>query len=85
MVDRRGHPRLALEALAEVGVGGVLGRDQLQRDRAPERQLRRPVDDAHAAAAGDRLDAAPGNMSALEHIGHAFKCDERDRRSGIGN
>jgi hypothetical protein len=36
VIDRRGHPRLALEALAEVAVGGVLGRDQLQRDGAAE-------------------------------------------------
>ena len=70
VIDRRRHPRLALEALAEVAVGGVLGRDQLERDRAPQRELGGAVDDAHPAAAGDRLDPAARDMSAFEHIGH---------------
>ena len=34
VLDRRGQLRLALEALAEVRVGGELGGDQLQRDGA---------------------------------------------------
>jgi hypothetical protein len=70
MVDRRGHARLALEALAEAGVARSLGRDQLDRDGAAERKLRRAVHDAHAAAAGDRLDAAAGDLGAWEQIGH---------------
>ena len=76
MIDRRRHPRLALEALAEARVGRVLGGDQLQRDRAPERELGGAVDDAHAAAAGDRLDPAARDMSAFEDVGHASQCDE---------
>ncbi len=57
VVDQRGQPRLALEALAEGGIGGAIGRDQLERDRPVEVELDRPVDDAHAAAPRDRLDA----------------------------
>ena len=79
MIDRRGHPRLALEALAEARVGGVLGGDQLQRDRAPERELGGAVDDAHATASGDRLDPAARDMSAFEDVGHASQCDEPRR------
>ena len=66
VVDRRGDARLALEALAEAGVARAVGRDQLDRDGAAERELRRAIDDAHAAAAGDRLDAAAGDLRRLE-------------------
>ena len=70
VVDRRGHARLALEALAEAGVGGAVRDDQLDGHRPAERELRRAVHDAHAAAAGDRLDAAAGDLGAWEQIGH---------------
>ena len=70
VVDRGGDPRLALEALAEAGVAGAVGGDELEGDGPAERQLRRPVDDAHAAAAGDRLDAAAGELGAWKQIGH---------------
>ena len=56
VVERRGDLRLALEALAELGVLGQLGGDQLERDRAVQREVDGAVDDAHAAAAGHRLD-----------------------------
>ena len=82
VIDRRRHPRLALEALAEVAVGGVLGRDQLERDRASQRDLGRAVDDAHAAAAGDRLDTAARDMSALEHVGHPSMLTRMSPTSG---
>ena len=70
VVDRRRDPRLALEALAEARVPRPVGGDQLEGDRAPQRELGRPVDDAHAAAAGDRLDAAAGELGAWEQVGH---------------
>ena len=54
VLDRGGQPRLALEALAEHRVLRALGRDQLDRHRALERQLGGAVDDAHATAP-DRL------------------------------
>ena len=70
VVDRRGHARLALEALAEAGVARAVRGDQLDRDGAAERELGRAVDDAHAAAPGDRLDAAAGDLGAWEQVGH---------------
>ena len=70
VVDRRGDARLALEALAEAGVAGAVRGDELERDRPAERELGRAVDDAHAAAAGDRLDATAGEDGAWEQIGH---------------
>ena len=79
VVDRGGDARLALEALAEAGVAGPLRRDQLDRDGAAERELRRAVDDAHATATGDRLDAATGDLGAWEEIGHASDCDAGGR------
>ena len=42
----------------------VLGQDELERDRALERELLGPVDDAHVAVADDLLDAAPGEDRA---------------------
>ena len=65
VVDRRRHARLAAEALAKLGVAGEVGGDDLQRDRALEVELQRAVDDAHAAAADDRLDPAAGEDVAF--------------------
>ena len=79
MVDRRRDARLALEALAEAGIARPLGGDQLDGDGPAERQLGRAVDDAHAAAAGDRLDAAAGDLGAWEQIGHTADCDAAQR------
>jgi hypothetical protein len=70
VVDRRGQPRLALEALAERRVRGAVGGDQLQRDRPAEAKLRRAVDDAHAAGAEQLLDAAAGELRSGGQVGH---------------
>ena len=51
MVERRHRARLALEATAAVGVAGHVGRQDLERDVAPEARVTRPVDLAHAAGA----------------------------------
>ena len=75
VVDRGRHPDLAAEALGEVAVGDALGRDDLQRDAARERELRRAVHDAHAAAARHRLDAAAGEALTGQQVVHATKCD----------
>ena len=69
MVDGRGQAGLTLEALAQLGIGGAVGGDELQRDRAPEAQVGRSVDDAHAAATEHAVDPAareliPGASSA---------------------
>ena len=70
MLDRRRRARLAHEARAEVGIAGQRGRDQLQRDRAVERELDGTVDHAHAAAAGDVDDAMAGEDVAGSQVGH---------------
>ena len=72
MVDRRGHARLALEALAELGVAGAVGGDDLQRDGAAQVELHGAVDDAHPAAGDDALDAAAAEDLAWGELGHAF-------------
>jgi len=56
MVERCGQPRLAQEALAEPNVLGELGGKQLQRHVPVEREVARPVHDAHPTAAQQRLD-----------------------------
>ena len=70
MVDRGGHPRLALEPLPERSSRARSGAEQLERDRAPEAQLGGPVHHAHAAAAGDRFDAAAGELVTWFELGH---------------
>ena len=61
MIDRRRQPRLGDEPLAEPRLTRALRRDELQRDRAPERFLDRLVDDAHPAASHLPQDAVPGD------------------------
>ena len=79
VLDLGGDLGLAAEALAEVLVGGQLGGDHLDGDRALEPQVGRAVHDAHAAAAGRRVDAVaaddqsrpPGRPSGLLAAGRA--------------
>jgi hypothetical protein len=70
VLERRGDPRLALEALAEVLVGREVRRDDLEGDRAVEREVRRPVDDAHPATPGDALDPVAADDVAGREVGH---------------
>jgi hypothetical protein len=74
VVDRRRELRLALEALAEARVVRALGRDQLERHGTLQHELRRAVDDAHAAAARDLLDAVAGDDGACD-VGGNHACD----------
>ena len=71
VVDRRRHARLAREALAELGVAGAVGGDDLQRDGPLQVELDGAVDDAHAAAGDDALDAAAAEQLAWGQLGHA--------------
>ena len=66
VVERRRDPRLAREPRPEGVVAREVRRDQLERDRAIEGDLSRPVYDAHAAAPGHCLDPVPGDARA-EH------------------
>ena len=70
MLDRGGHALLPLEALAELGIGGPIGRDELERHDAPAVELHGAVDDAHAPATGDRLDAVAAEHVAWRQRGH---------------
>src|SRR5215208_25208 len=75
MVERRGEARLAEETGAEALVLRQLRRDQLERHGALERQVCRPVDDAHAAATDQRLDPVAGESRARSE-----RCLHRLRR-----
>ena len=67
MVERRQHARLALEARQHVGPRAELGREQLDRDLAPEPAVARAVDLAHAAATEQAEDTVAGEpRSRLE-------------------
>ena len=64
----RGLP-LALEPLPEGAVAREVGGNQLERHRAPEGDLGRSIDNAHAATAGFRLDAVTGEGGAGRECG----------------
>src|SRR5262245_43317836 len=68
MVEAGREPRFAKEALAERLVVTQLRREQLQSDRALERQVLCPVDDAHPTVANQRLESvAPELRADLRH------------------
>ena len=60
--DRGGQSRLAPEPRAEFIPRRQPGRDDLQRNRPLEPEVPGAIDDAHAAAPGDRLDAVAGQL-----------------------
>src|SRR4028118_1632842 len=64
MLQRTGDPRLAVEALAEAGILGELGGDDLDRGTPAEVQVLGTVDQAHAAARDQLLDPVTGENSA---------------------
>ena len=64
VLERGGVLRLAQEALAEGVVLGQLGREQLQRNVPLQARVVRTVDDAHAAAADELLDAKAQELAA---------------------
>ena len=68
MVERGRDLRLAEEALAEALVLGELGRDDLERDLAPETLLLGTVDGAHPPSADERFDLIAGDRrSGRQH------------------
>jgi hypothetical protein len=73
VVERRGDPRLGDEPPAESRLVGQPGRDHLDGHDAVEIDVLRPVDDAHAAAAGDGLDALAGDHASDEPLSHGFR------------
>src|SRR5438876_10587361 len=96
MVDGRGQPRLPNEALSKPLVLRQLGGEDLERRPPPQAQLLGEVDDAHASAADQPLDAVAGDLApdpgVLAHAGVAstpggFAAEgpaaftERDRRT----
>ena len=67
VIERRGSPRLALEALQHGRVARQLGREELERHAAPEPRVLGLVDDPHAAGA-----ELPPHLEPLgppEHLG----------------
>ena len=64
VVETGGEARLAQEPFAEGLVVGEVAGDHLECHRAVERQVRRPVDDAHPAARDQRVDAVPTESRA---------------------
>ena len=69
VVDRGREVGLAVEPRAEVGVVGQLVGQQLERHLAPQFALLGEVDDAHAAAAEDPLDAVRPEVGAEARVG----------------
>ncbi len=70
MVDRGRQLRLALEAAPEILIGREVRRDELDRALALERNVRGPVDHAHAAASDQLVEAIAGDHVADCRPGH---------------
>src|SRR5207248_9049873 len=64
VVERRREPRLAQEPLAEANILRELWREELQRHVAVEGEVAGAIDDAHPAAAEQRLDPIAGEFRA---------------------
>ena len=64
MVQRREHPRFALEARESIGMARERRRQNLDRDIAPELRVVRTVHFAHAARAEQRVQAIPADRLA---------------------
>ena len=71
VAQRREHPRLAPEALQQLGAGA---REQLERDRLAGLAIARAVDDAHAPLAGQALDleAARHDFAETRIVTHSL-------------
>jgi hypothetical protein len=61
VLDRGGDLRLGLEAVSELGVLGVLGRDQLVGNPPLECELGAAIDDPHPAAGDRAVDPVAGD------------------------
>ena len=66
---RGGQLGLAQEPFPEALVGGQLRGQQLQGHPALQAQLLGEVDDAHAAAAQQRVDAVAGKLGSAVEVG----------------
>ena len=88
VIETRSKLRFTEESLAEALVLGLLGRDQLERDRASEPRVEGAVHDAHAAAPKDRFDLVAGKLIArLKFPASDGRCQSVSvgRRIGEGN
>jgi len=84
VIDRRREARLGDEALPDAGILGHLGRHELERYRSPQLDLLRPVDDAHAAPAEQRLDPVAADHAPRRHRRRWGRIDDRRRLCEAG-
>ena len=84
VLDPSRGAELAPEAAPELLVGRVLGRDHLQRDLAVERDVRRAVDDPHAAAAADAADHVVGERRPRRQLAIQRRTSSGVRRRTSG-
>ena len=69
MLDRGGDSRFAHEPGPEFGIGRQVEREDLERDRPLERQVRRPEHDAHATSADESVQAvATEDRTKPQHV-----------------
>src|SRR5205807_8994147 len=68
VVDGGGETPLPLETVAEVPVLDELWQEHLQRPHSVQTLVTRSVDDAHASATEDSLDAVPAERAANQRV-----------------
>ena len=84
VIDRGSEARLGQEALAKTDLSGELRREDLERDRAIQRQVVRPIHNPHAATTKQRLDPIAGELAANSRVGryrHARPTSSRSSRT----
>src|SRR5207244_3631845 len=80
MLQLSRRARLAHEALAELLVGGEVGVQQLERDRAAEMHVLSAVDDPHAALPRDSFNPVPRDLQRLPSRRIELETGGRQRR-----
>ena len=72
MIQRRQHPRLALEAREPIGIGRKCFWQHLDRDVTSEGRVVSPVDLAHAPGAEQRQQTIGAHRPACERLARGF-------------
>ncbi len=81
MIQRRQHPRLALEAREPLWIAREVTRENLDRDLAFQRRIARAIDFAHPARAEQAVHVIRADPAARQHrrtdIAHQLRRDRR--------
>ena len=84
MIERRSHPGLLDEALAERKIRRQLRNEHLQRRAPAQAKVRRQVQGPHAASTEQGIDPVAGEVASDFDLRHGSAADPTPTRSGLG-